>query len=213
MLRKYLILTFFPLLVGLILIILPQRATRFDMDAAELARQSSDRARFVTTDGVAEMIIDQIPGIILADLRDPSEFDKYTLPGAINIPFEKLLDQEYQSYLDQDIFRVIFFGYDDLLADQAWQLCLRMGYKNKYIMEGGLNRWAETILEPKEPPATASSSEFSLYSFRSAASQFFRGVKAESETGTSAGNVSKAETRQTVPVVPKKKKTVSEGGC
>jgi 3-mercaptopyruvate sulfurtransferase SseA len=32
-------------------------------------------------------------GIVIVDVRDPAEFEKETLPGAINIPLEKLKER------------------------------------------------------------------------------------------------------------------------
>ena len=46
-------------------------------------------------------------------------------------------------------------------------------------MKGGLNEWVETIMNPQEPPATASSEIQEQYQFRMAASRYFAGGSRE----------------------------------
>ena len=81
----------------------------------------------------------------------------------------------------------------------------RLGYKNLYVLKGGLNEWFNTIINPKLPKETDSQKDFELYSFRKAAGMYF-GV-----------GVSKTETEKKpikkVITVKKKKKRVAEGGC
>ncbi len=38
-----------------------------------------------------------------------------------------------------------------------------LGYKNLYVMKGGLNEWFAKILNPTEPPQTAPTEEYNLY--------------------------------------------------
>jgi 3-mercaptopyruvate sulfurtransferase SseA len=80
----------------------------------------------------------------------------------------------------------------------------RAGIKRLYVLDGGLNRWIETIIKPEKPAATLSQNAFDLYQFRLGASQYFTGgsVQVASEVPAEA-----------IQFERKKKKNVVEGGC
>ncbi len=164
----------------------------------------SQTNKYVTTDELARKIMSDDPTIMLIDLRTKAEYEKYSLTGAINIPLANLMDEQYKDILNQNVRTLIFYSNSSDLAVKAWMLTSRLTYKNIFILKGGLNRWVETILKPKEPRETALRTEFEMYSFRKAASSYFGG-------GSTAGD----------PVIKKvakfsikrKKKSAAGGGC
>ena len=46
----------------------------------------------------------------------------------------------------------------------------QLGWENNYVMEGGLNYWAEVIMNPIPPAQTSPDEEIARYLFRKAAS-------------------------------------------
>ena len=129
--------------------------------------------RSFTTDLAAKKIINGDPLIFLVDVRTQEEFDKYRLPGAINIPLKDVLLDDWKTSLNQDVRDIVFYSDDNVLSQKAWISCMQQGYENIYVLDGGLNKWLETIIEPKIPEETASTSEFDLFSFRTGASIHF----------------------------------------
>ena len=115
-----------------------------------------------------------------------------------------IIYSEWMDYLDIDGMNVVFFSNSDVIADQAWVICSRQGLEHLFVMRGGLNIWAETILKPQKPSESSSSEEFALYDFRLGACQYFGG-----------GSISVESDVVAEPILPvrKKKKTVVEGGC
>jgi hypothetical protein len=71
-------------------------------------------------------------------------------------------------------------------------------------LDGGLNRWIETIIRPSRPPDTEPQEVFDLYQFRLGASQFFTGGDV---------NVASEIPAEEIQFTRKKKKNVVEGGC
>lgn len=139
--------------------------------------------RSFTTDLAAKKIINGDPLIFLVDVRTQEEFDKYRLPGAINIPLKDVLLDDWKTSLNQDVRDIVFYSDDNVLSQKAWISCMQQGYENIYVLDGGLNKWLETIIEPKNPDETASISEFDLFAFRTGASIFFgNGVTAAAGT-------------------------------
>jgi rhodanese-related sulfurtransferase len=170
-------------------------------DLVEIIAQSD---KYMTTDELARRLMSDDPTLSLIDLRSKTEYDKYSLEGAINIPLENILNPEYVDAINQDVQTVVFYSNSSDLAAKAWMLTKRLGYKNNYILKGGLNHWVETILRPREPKETAIRSEFERYSFRKAASAFFGGGSA---TGAAVA------TKKPKVAIKRKKKSAAGGGC
>jgi rhodanese-related sulfurtransferase len=171
-------------------------------DIIDIVSQSN---KYMTTDELARRLMSDDPTLSLIDLRDKKDFVSYSLPGAINIPVEKIMDNEYRDIINQKVQTVVFYSNSSELAVKAWMLTKRMGYTNNYILLGGLNNWVETILRPHEPSETASREEFERYNFRKAASAYFGGGSATGEAATSAPKPKVA--------IKRKKKQAAGGGC
>lgn len=164
-----------------------------------------ESTRYYTVEEVAQKIISQDPGIQLVDVRDSISYNKFTLSGAINIPLSQILDPKYRDYLDQEVYKTIFFSNGSSDADIAWMMCNRMGFKNAYVMLGGLNTWVEHILEPKDHSVIWDKVDDQMYQYRRGASIYFGGEQMDSEEDG-------AKTKPEKPVIRRKKKEV-EGGC
>ena len=117
------------------------------------------------------------------------------------------MNADYQGYLDQDRYNIILFSNENFKADQAWLLLNRLGYSNLHVLNGGINGWYHTILNPPKPTEDMSNEAYELYNFRRAAGLYFGvGIKAKEK------KVVKKVVKSIVPK-PKKKKRKPEGGC
>jgi rhodanese-related sulfurtransferase len=172
----------------------------------DLYQQVVQKTRYYTPEEVAHKIISQDPSLQLIDERTDKFYNKFTLKGAINIPLKELLNKDYLDYLDQDVYETVLFSNGSSDADVAWMLATRLGYKNVYVMKGGLNAWVEQILEPKEHSVIWDRIDDEMYQYRKGASQFFGG-KADVPSGDD-GAVAKPKKK-----VKKRKKKEVEGGC
>jgi len=158
---------------------LPSEKQKSPVLADSFSNTVNSPNRSLTTDLVAKKIINGDPVIFLVDVRTQEEFDRYSLPGAINIPLKDLPLDDWTAYINPDVRDIIFYSNDDILSEKAWSLCGGPGYGNLYVLDGGLNKWVKTIIEPEIPDETASTAEFDLFAFRTGASiHFGRGVTA-----------------------------------
>lgn len=164
--------------------------------------------RFVNSDEVAKKIINQDPILQLIDVRSPQEFTTYHLPGAINIPFENILKEEWNTTLNQEVLELVFYSNDDVFAEQTWAICKQKGYANLYVLDGGLNRWFETIMLPPVPSETDPIEAFDLYQFRVGASIYFGSGSVTSFKKPSPP----IQEKKYIPLKKKVKKQ-AEGGC
>lgn len=182
------------------------------VSAEELLSKANNPERYISTDRLAEIIIGRIPSYLLIDVRDSLEFSKYSIPGSINVPLKKMLDDDYRGYINQDQYDVIFISNDDFYADQAWIIGNRLGYKNLKVLKGGINNWFNTIINPQKPAQEMPETDFELYDSRKAASMYFGVIYPEQYAAPIKQAPAPAPKKTVLPTVKKKKAPV-EGGC
>jgi len=202
--RRYRILALILIVLSGGLVLLPKYQKNEGIKPETFLLNAMSTERYLSTDKLAERLINQDPTVLLIDVRTKKEFDHFALPNAVNIPLADLLKLKYDGYINQDTFDVIFYSNDTYFANQAWLTCNRLGCKNLYVLKGGLNKWFDTIINPKTPKVTASEKAFDLYNFRKSAAMYF-GVGNLSKTATPVGSKK--------IILKKKKKKVTEGGC
>ncbi len=205
--KRYTILASLLFIAALGLVLLPPYEENERVTAENLLAKVVNPERYITSDVLADKIISKDPSILLIDVREAAQYDKYTLPGAINIPLDSILNSENEGYLDQNQYDIVLFSNENFNADQAWLLLNRMAYKNLHVLNGGINGWYHTILNPPKPQENMPKEAFELYNFRQAAALYFGvGVKAKKE------DKQKVAAKRVVPKM-KKKKRKPEGGC
>jgi rhodanese-related sulfurtransferase len=202
------LLALFIIPMGLIIAAVPQNKTKpYKLSADELLNEAKTRTQYVTPETVADMIVKKDPTLRLIDVRSQDEFEKFSLPGAINVPIADLLSDQYADILNQDVKMNVYYSNGSLTANEAWMVTRQLGYKNNYVLEGGLNYWFDAILNPKKPESTSSDEEFAKYDFRkSAGSALGGGGIVESSSSSSAAS----EKPAVMPIAKKKK---AAGGC
>ncbi|MGE4289146.1 MAG: rhodanese-like domain-containing protein [Salinivirgaceae bacterium] len=194
--------------LALVIAAVPENTTKpFKLTIEELLSEVTEGAQYFTTDQIADFIVQKDPSIQLIDVRSTDEYESYHLPGAINIPLADISSDEWLGYLDQDVRTNVFYSNGTVSANQAWIICTQRGFKNNYVLQGGLNYWAETILNPQKPAETAPNDEFAKYDFRKAMNAALGGGTLEAKTAP-------VETAPALPPIQKKPaKKRAAGGC
>jgi rhodanese-related sulfurtransferase len=200
---KYIFLTALMLILACGTLFFTETSRPKETEAEQLLWDIIGSNQYVTTDQVAKMIIRNDPSLEIVDVRNKDEYNHFSLPGAINIPLGSILNKDNLLYFGVPGMNVIFIANDDIASDQAWVLTKRLGFNGTYVMKGGLNRWMETIINPKEPSEEKPATAFATYEFRRGAMIYFTGAK--------AGNIETSKV--TVPVKRRKKTNVVAGGC
>ena len=215
---KILALIFIVLAGGLVL--LPKYEKHEGISPEDLLSKVISPERYITTDELADRIINQDPSLLLIDVRDEISYKKHSIANAINIPLKKILSKDSEPYLNQEAYDVVLISNNNFYSDQAWILCNRLGYKNLHVLKGGINAWFNTIINPEMPTENMASTEFDLYTFRKAASMYF-GVAYPDKINKNSTILKKSSVPKTsnttapkkVIVTKKKKKMPVEGGC
>jgi sulfur-carrier protein adenylyltransferase/sulfurtransferase len=202
------LLALFIIPMGLIIAAVPQNKTKpYKLTAEELLSEVNTRTQYITPDAVADMLVKKDPSLRLIDVRSQDEFEKFSLPGAINIPATDLLSDQYTDILNQDVKMNIFYSNGTITANEAWMVTRQLGYNNNFVLEGGLNYWFDAILNPAKPASTSSDEEFAKYDFRKSAGLALGGggvVQTTQDQGSQSA-------KPVIKAAGKKKK--ASGGC
>ncbi len=202
--RIYLALIIIPL--GLILAAVPANTTHpYKLSPQDMLEYVNSGMQYFSPDEVAHMIVSKDPSLVLIDIRNADEYDKFHLPGAINIPQASMLEDQWKDYLNQDLRYNVFYSNGTVNSNEAWMLTRQLGYENNYVLQGGLNYWVETILNPTPPSATSPDEEIAKYDFRKGASQAMGGGAVVESSTQAAPDLPK--------IAPRPKKKRVEGGC
>lgn len=194
--------------LAIIIAAVPQNTTHpYKLTASQMLDEINTRTQFVAAETVADMIVQKDPTLQLIDVRSKDEFEKFSLPGSVNIPIADLLSEQYTEVLNQDVKMNVFYSNGSIAANEAWMITRQLGYNNNYVLEGGLNYWFANILNPPQPASTSADEEFARYDFRKAASQALGGGSIE----VTAADNKAASPKPAVKAAPKKKKAA--GGC
>ncbi len=193
--------------LGIIIAAVPANTTKqYKLTAVQLLEEIKDGTQFFTPDVVADMVIQKDPSLQLIDVRSKDEFEKYHLLGAINIPLTDILSPDNEDILNQDVKMNVFYSNGSTKANEAWMVLRQLGYENIYVLQGGLNYWAETIMNPTKPASTSPDDELAKYDFRKGASSALGGGTLE----TTNNNTTSAP-KPVIKKRPKKKRVA--GGC
>ena len=181
--KRYIFLSIVPIVLAIVLALLPDKSNSIDAKRIQkslksakytgvtpnnLLLESVNSNRFIQPDELAKVIIGQDPSYLLVDLRDAAQYKKFSLPGAINIPYEKILTKENQAVFDSKAYSVVLFSNGTIVPDQVWMILRRAGIKNLKVLNGGLNQFYQLYLNPPKPLETDPKEVFENYSFRKA---------------------------------------------
>lgn len=194
--------------LGLIIAAVPENTTKpYKLTADELLEEVKSGTQFIGPDQVADMLITKDPSLQLIDVRSAAEYEKFSLPNSINIPLVDILNPEWEGYINQDVKLNVFYSNGTNDANQAWMITRQLGYKNNYVLQGGLNYWAETVLNPEAPASTSPNEEILKYNLRKGAGMALGGEAAETTPAIDVPSAPKP------PVQKRETKKRVQGGC
>ena len=162
------------LVLGLILALLPLSGSRsFTVRPQKLLAEVLDNNTYFTVDQVARFIISEDSSVQIIDLRTPEEFRAANIPGSINVPYGKLLDNDPGSIINNGKTRNIFYSNGDFDSNYALAIARGLNLRNTYVMKGGLNEWFNTVMNSNFTGERISARENALFETRTRAKKMF----------------------------------------
>jgi rhodanese-related sulfurtransferase len=90
-----------------------------------------------------KMMIDRNEDFILVDVLSPESYEEEHIPGSINIPLEDI-ENKAKELLKKDKEIVVYCGsFQCTMSSQAVEILTKLGYKEVYCFEGGLQHWKD----------------------------------------------------------------------
>lgn len=132
------------LLMGLFFIVANIQANnkyKFKKSAREMLLEVTSRDHFVSIEKVKNREKSSV-NYALIDIRTPKEYVGYHIEGAINIPFERLLDESNESLFRNDDQKILY-GVNSVNANSAWMVLTQYGFENISVLDGGITEWKE----------------------------------------------------------------------
>jgi rhodanese-related sulfurtransferase len=162
------------ILTGTLLAFLPLRNTRsLNVRPEVLLTQVFRDNSVLTVDQVARLLASDDSTIQIIDVRSPDDFGKFSLPGAINIPFEELIGRDPETFLARGEMKNIFYSNGSTESAYAIVLAGGLGYNNCTLMKGGMNDWIKTVMNSRFTGLTITARENALFETRSRAARLF----------------------------------------
>jgi rhodanese-related sulfurtransferase len=160
--------------LGLILALLPLSGSRsFTVNPKKLLSEVLDNSTYFTVDQVAKFMVYEDSSVQIIDLRTPEEFRTLNIPGSINVPYSKLLDNDPGSFLNNGKARNIFYSNGDFDSNFAIAIERGLNFNNTYVMKGGLNEWFNTVMNSNFTGERISARENALFETRTRARKMF----------------------------------------
>lgn len=177
-----------------------------ETDFEKIAENINSRSDHITAEQLGQLIIDKDPDFQIIDIRDQSEYQKFHIQTAINIPLQTLFTNENLEFIDPERL-VVLYSNGGTHAAQAWVLLQQMGYTNTTVLLGGLNYWVEVYSNPTPPEGVYADSEIFNYQFRVSAGNYLMGnIEAKGQSQDKSEPV-----KIRIPKRKKKAKSADEG--
>ena len=142
---------FFLLILAFVALWLPQQRNSFVNEKSKkvLMEEMLSIKRYVSTEKVANSIVNDQKDQYLIDVRSSQEYSDFHLPGAENIPLDNILNKTSLKNIDHKDKITVLYSNGSVNADMAWFFLSRNGFDNIYVLKGGLNKFYDDIFLQK----------------------------------------------------------------
>jgi len=140
---------FATLIITLFVINLPDRKTKIVTSVKKEMIKGDYTMAMISAEELSFKILETDENIKIVDVRPDSVFAKLSIPGASNIPAERLFDRAWEDYLGNIKPLKIFVAQNERQSIEAALIAKKLGYKNIAVLKGGMNSFVTSILNYK----------------------------------------------------------------
>lgn len=198
----------FILIIALGFITLKKPKYEFQISPQQMGAIIADKTYDVYPDPSMKTMNFNDAGMIMVDVRYPSDYAQKHLGPAINIPVSDiLLDDNIQLFKQwqADSQRVVLYSQNQLEANGPWMLLQELGYNNVYVLLGGMNCLnkmdTNSYYEEQTPSYLVEEPKFDF-------GAYIAGLQKNNGNKTTI----QTKTKKILPI-KRKKKATTEGGC
>jgi hypothetical protein len=149
--RLYIGLTGIAFIIGLSAFFMPdiKQAYLKDLDNPDYIK--SYQVKAMTSDELAFRLMDNENDLLILDVRSIEEFKKYNLPQSQILTIKNVFEKDAKKILSIKHRKYVFLGNDGVSSKKAAIIADRLGYKNVYYLDGGLDEFKDEIINYKKP--------------------------------------------------------------
>ncbi len=149
----------------------PGKQDIINMRIAQTQRQQTCVFKEIPADKLAYEIVNNYYSLNIIDVRSPEEFEAFHLPMAINIPFDQIMERQYEPVFRQRIKTNVFYADSDTLVRMACLKAKHIGKSENLIMKESAKEFRQMFYELEEPKPGSLKTDLQTYHFRSTTAQ------------------------------------------
>ena len=149
----------------------PGKQDIINMRIAQTQRQQTCVFKEIPADKLAYEIVNNYYSLNIIDVRSPEEFEAFHLPMAINIPFDQIMERQYEPVFRQRIKTNVFYADSDTLVRMACLKAKHIGKSENLIMKESAMEFRQMFYELEEPMPGSLKTDLQTYHFRSTTAQ------------------------------------------
>ncbi len=134
----------------------------FKRSASEMLTRVNTQSQLLNISRAKELV--QSDTVVFIDIRTPKEFVGYHIENARNIPFDRLLDDNYIDILENDQMKILY-GTNSVGSNAAWMVLTQYGYDKLYVLDGGVQDWITQVETSDIFKGAYKSDEAPLYNY------------------------------------------------
>jgi len=162
------------ILLSLVLVFLPSnKNTKEQKKPLEQVKLLSLYNQEIEVDLAARYVAENNDNIQFIDLRSHEEYVAFSIPGAINIPFDQLFNNKWQGYFNQKAKTNILYANSSFKSNMAVALLNSNGYVNNFSLKDGLNEWFALVMNTAFTGSHLSARENAIFENRRKAKILF----------------------------------------
>jgi rhodanese-related sulfurtransferase len=150
-----------------VVVFVPGKQEIIKMRIAQTQRQQTCVFKEIPADKLAFEIANNYYSLNIIDVRSPEEFEEFHLPMAINIPFEQIMDRQYEPVFRQRIKTNVFYADSDTLVRMACLKAKHIGKSENLVMKESAEEFRQMFYELEEPLPGSPKTDLQTYHFRS----------------------------------------------
>ncbi len=167
-----------PLVILLGVAATPNREERLESAIAEAERQKKCKFKEISSDRLADELMNHAFELNLIDVRPKKAFDAGHLPLAVNIPLGDIFNREYEPVFSQKHKRNVFYADDVRIAKKACLSAKFIGNSQNYVLNETMAQFQAKIFGSRPPGPSAPQQARATHMFRSKAAKAIHKLEA-----------------------------------
>lgn len=163
-------LAFVVLLIGLSAFAFPERQANLKEESQNPAVINESGFRLMDSDELAFRILDNDKNLQIFDFRTKEEYKELTLPNSSNWNEDDLFGKDINKKLTIKGRDNIIIANNEQKEKELAYIATELGYKNLYILKGGIKSFQDEIVNFKKPDTVTRQTQ-ATYEFREKASK------------------------------------------